>query len=157
MPGHLEPDGGVRMIDVGEKPESRRVATASASMRVTSQQMRALLTESLQKGDWRTTAQIAGIQGAKRSADWIPLCHPIPLEHVDIDVVLHEADNGVELSCTVCATAKTGVEMEALAGVCAAALTIYDMIKGIDKGAEVERVRLEHKSGGRSGNWQRSP
>jgi len=156
MAGHLDSKGGVRMIDVGDKPERRRVATASARLLVTGEQMLALSGGSVHKGDWRTTAQIAGIQGAKRSSDWIPLCHPLPLEHIDVGVVLHDADNRIELTCTVCATAKTGVEMEALSGVCAATLAVYDMIKAIDKGAEIEHVRLEHKSGGRSGDWKRS-
>ena len=153
---HLDSKGGVHMIDVGDKPERRRVATASARLRVTGEQMCALSEGSVRKGDWRTTAQIAGIQGAKRASDWIPLCHPIPLEHVDVGIVRVDEDNRIELTCTVCATAKTGVEMEARSGVCAAALAIYDMIKAIDKGAEIERVRLEHKSGGRSGDWKRS-
>jgi cyclic pyranopterin phosphate synthase len=155
MEGHFDENGGVRMVDVGDKTVTRREAHASGRLVVSERQTEALVRNALAKGDWRTTAQIAGIQGAKNCASLVPLCHPLPLESVDIDVTLHAASRTVKVAAYVAATGKTGVEMEALCAASAALLSVYDMIKGIDKAATIESLQLEQKSGGRSGTWQR--
>ncbi len=139
---HVSSSGEVRMVDVGGKPLSRRRAVASGRVRMapaTAQRLR-----ELPKGDALTTAQLAGIMAAKRTADLIPLCHPLPLTRIDV-VVDPQADS-VEITATVETTAQTGVEMEALVAVAVAALTVYDMAKAVDKEMVVEDVRLESKS-----------
>lgn len=155
MEGHFDADGGIRMVDVGDKAVTRREARAAGDLRISQRQSDALSENALAKGDWRTAAQIAGIQGAKSCTLLIPLCHPLQLDSVHVDVVLHPATRTVSVAARVAATAKTGVEMEALCAVSAALLAVYDMIKGIDKAAVIESIRLEEKSGGRSGKWQR--
>lgn len=157
MEGHFDKDGGVRMVDVGDKAITRREAHATGRLVVSERQADVLAKNALAKGDWRTAAQIAGIQGAKNCALLVPLCHPLPLETVDVELTLHPPSRTVSAAARVAATAKTGVEMEALCAVSAALLSVYDMIKGIDKAATIESIRLEHKSGGRSGQWQRDP
>ena len=156
MPGHLDERGGVRMIDVSDKSATLRTASASGTLKLMPSQLDALATGDIKKGDWRTTAQIAGIQGAKHCALLVPLCHPVPLEHVDVTVELVPGRPVVGVRCTATCTGKTGVEMEALSGTCAALLCVYDMIKGIDKGAQIGSIVLEEKTGGRSGDWRRS-
>jgi cyclic pyranopterin monophosphate synthase len=149
MPGnspftHVDEAGGVHMVDVGAKPHERRRARAHAFVR-TSKATVALLRD-LPKGDALATAQIAGIMAAKRTSDLIPLCHPLPLSHVDVSV--EAKDDGVEIVATAETTAQTGVEMEALTAAAVAALTVYDMAKAVDDAMIVEEVRLLEKSKG---------
>ena len=139
---HVDEAGGVRMVDVGGKPLERRRATARASVRMRAETAQAL--RSLPKGDALATAQLAGIMAAKRTAELIPLCHPLPLSHVDVTVAVGE--QGVELVAVAETTAQTGVEMEALTAASVAALTIYDMAKAIDKEMVVSEVRLVEKT-----------
>jgi cyclic pyranopterin monophosphate synthase len=141
---HVDEAGGVHMVDVGSKPQERRRARARAFVR-TSPKTAATLGE-LPKGDAFTTAQIAGIMAAKRTSELIPLCHPLPLSHVEVSV--EPTPEGVEIVATAETTAQTGVEMEALTGAAVAALTIYDMAKAVDDGLVVEEVRLLEKTKG---------
>ena len=139
---HVDDSGAVRMVDVGGKPLSRRRAVASASVRMgaaTAQRLR-----ELPKGDALTTAQLAGIMAAKRTSDLIPLCHPLPLSHVDVS--LEVVGDGVEITATAETTAQTGVEMEALTAAAVAALTVYDMAKAIDKQMTIAEVTLVEKT-----------
>jgi cyclic pyranopterin phosphate synthase len=139
---HVSESGEVRMVDVGGKPLSRRRATASARVRMAGETARRL--RDLPKGDALVTAQLAGIMAAKRTAELIPLCHPLPLTSIDVQVVADTTS--VEIMATVETTAQTGVEMEALTAASVAALTVYDMAKAIDKGMVVEDVRLVEKT-----------
>ena len=139
---HVSESGDVRMIDVGDKPLSRRRAVATARVRMLPQTARRL--RELPKGDALTTAQLAGIMAAKRTSDLIPRCHPLPLSHIDVTVLVDE--EGVDISASVETTAQTGVEMEALVAASVAALTVYDMAKAIDKGMVVEDVRVVEKA-----------
>jgi cyclic pyranopterin phosphate synthase len=139
---HVTGAGSVRMVDVGDKPASRRRAVARATVRMAPGTARRL--RELPKGDALTTAQIAGIQAAKRTGELIPLCHPLPLTHVSVD--LDVADASVEIVATAETTAQTGVEMEALTAASVAALTVYDMAKAIDKEMTIEGVRLVEKT-----------
>ena len=139
---HVDESGGVRMVDVGGKPESRRRAVASASVRMAPETARRL--RELPKGDALTTAQLAGIMAAKRTSELIPLCHPLPLSHVD--VTLEVGEDSVEITASAETTAQTGVEMEALVAASIAALTVYDMAKAVDKDMTVSDVRLVEKT-----------
>jgi len=139
---HLDAGGGVRMVDIGDKPRSRRRARARA--RVAMAPETAARLGELPKGDALTTAQLAGVMAAKRTADLIPLCHPLPLTSIDVQVAMVE--NGAEVTSTVETTAQTGVEMEALVAASVAALTIYDMAKAVDQGMSVSEVRLLDKT-----------
>ena len=139
---HVDESGGVRMVDVGGKPESRRRAVASARVHMAPETARRL--RELPKGDALTTAQLAGIMAAKRTSELIPLCHPLPLSHVD--VTLEVGDGSVEITASAETTAQTGVEMEALVAASVAALTVYDMAKAIDKEMVVSEVRLLEKT-----------
>jgi cyclic pyranopterin phosphate synthase len=139
---HVSESGEVRMVDVGDKPLSRRRAVASARVRMAPGTARAL--RELPKGDALVTAQLAGITAAKRTSDLIPLCHPLPLTHVEVS--LEVGDDGVEITAAAETTAQTGVEMEALVAASVAALTVYDMAKAIDKEMVVEQVRLVEKT-----------
>ena len=141
---HVDESGGVRMVDVGGKPESRRRAVASARVHMAPETARRL--RELPKGDALTTAQLAGIMAAKRTSELIPLCHPVPLSHVD--VTLEVGDGSVEITASAETTAQTGVEMEALVAASVAALTVYDMAKAIDKAMVVSEVRLLEKTKG---------
>ena len=139
---HVDESGAVRMVDVGDKPLSRRRAVASARVVMAPETARRL--RGLPKGDALVTAQLAGVMAAKRTAELIPLCHPLPLSH--IDVALSVGDSGVEITASAETTAQTGVEMEALVAASVAALTVYDMAKAIDKQMVVEDVRLVEKT-----------
>ena len=139
---HVSESGEIRMVDVGGKPLSRRRATASARVRMAAETARRL--RDLPKGDALVTAQLAGIMAAKRTAELIPLCHPLPLSSIDVQVVAETSS--VEIMATVETTAQTGVEMEALTAASVAALTVYDMAKAVDKGMVVEDVRLVEKT-----------
>jgi cyclic pyranopterin phosphate synthase len=150
---HLDADGKASMVDVSGKEATRRVARASGKVKMGSQTVAALREQRNPKGDPLETARIAGVQAAKRTPELVPLCHPLLLEHVDVTAEL--VDDGVELGARVTMTGKTGAEMEALTAVAVAALTVYDMCKAVDKGMVIERVRLEEKSGGKSGTYRR--
>lgn len=152
---HFDPAGQAHMVDVADKPETRRVAVATGRIRMQAETLRRIMNGSADKGDVLGVARLAGIQGAKRTADLIPLCHPLALTRVAIDFT--PLPTGHELLCQATAetVGRTGVEMEALTAVSAALLTIYDMCKAIDRGMEIGSVRLEYKEGGRSGVWKR--
>lgn len=143
------------MVDVGDKPSTERRAVARAVVRVTPETARAVLAGDAPKGDVLGVARIAGIQAAKRTAELIPLCHPLPLSFVGVDGAVDAATGEIELTAEARTTGPTGVEMEALTAASVAALTVYDMVKGIERGAEIESVVLLEKSGGRSGDWRR--
>jgi len=150
---HLDDEGKARMIDVGGKAPTDREATAEAVILLSGETRKALFSGGLPKGDARAVARVAAIQGVKRTADLVPLCHPIPLTGVDVDIT--EVPEGARIEVGVRTTAPTGVEMEAMTGAALGAITIYDMVKGIDRGAEIGPIRLLTKSGGRSGEWSR--
>ena len=151
---HFDESGASRMVDVGDKPHSRRVARASGLVRMAAETLALIRDKRAAKGDVLEVARLAGIMAAKRTAELIPLCHPLPLESVAIDLTFAD-DQTLRIEATVEVEAKTGVEMEALTAVSVAALTVYDMCKGVDRGISVERIQLEEKSGGRSGPWRR--
>jgi len=150
---HVDEAGAARMVDVGEKRETRREATAECFVRMAPETVRALREATLAKGDALGVARVAGIMAAKRTPDLIPLCHPLPLSSVE--VALEVADDGVRIEATARVTGQTGVEMEALTAAAVAGLTLVDMVKGVERGVMLERVRLLAKSGGRSGDWRR--
>ena len=152
---HLDEDGAARMVDVGDKPESRRRARAEAAVRMSPDAARAVERGDAPKGDVLGTARIAGIGAAKRTGELIPLAHPLALDHVDIEAAVDAGRGVVTLTAEAAVTARTGVEMEAMTACAVAALTVYDMVKGVDRGVTIERVELVHKSGGRSGEWNR--
>jgi cyclic pyranopterin phosphate synthase len=150
---HLTDDGDVHMVDVGSKPETDRVAVAEASVALAQETADKLFGGDLPKGDALAAVRIAAIAGTKRTPDLIPLCHPIALTAVE--VVVERTGSGARIEVTARTTGRTGVEMEAMTGASVGALTLYDMVKGIDRGAEIGPVRLLAKSGGRSGEWRR--
>jgi cyclic pyranopterin monophosphate synthase len=148
---HFDKSGKPRMVDVSAKQPTRRTATASAFVELSRKVLAALPANP--KGDPLETARLAGIQAAKRTAELIPLCHPLALTHVDVQAAI--ARGGIRITATAATTGPTGVEMEALTGAAVAALTVYDMTKALDKGIVIREVRLESKSGGRSGEFKR--
>ena len=143
------------MVDVGEKPVTKRVCVAGGEVRMAPETLARIVEGKTPKGDVFATARLAGIQAAKRTDEWIPLCHSLPLDSVDIDLTTDPAHSRVMIRVRVQAHARTGVEMEALVAVSAVGLTIYDMCKAIDRGIAVGEIRLESKSGGKSGTWER--
>ncbi len=149
---HYDSSGRARMVDVSGKIPTRREAEASAFVSMTPAVLAALPRNP--KGDPFETARLAGIMAAKRTSDLIPMCHSLPLSHVD--VALRLCENGVAITTKVATTAQTGVEMEALVAAGISALTLFDMVKGMDKGIEIQQIVLERKSGGKSGNYQRT-
>ncbi len=151
---HLDGSGKARMVDASSKAVTQREAVASALLHIRGEVLDAVMTGQLPKGDALNTARIAGIQAAKRTPEWIPMCHLLALDFVGIDFA-RKAEGQLEILCTARATARTGVEMEALTGAAAAALTIYDMTKSADKSIEIGPIRLEQKTGGKSGNYRR--
>lgn len=153
---HVNEAGEANMVDVSGKPDSTRVAVAEGLVRMRPETLREILDGGVPKGDVLAVARVAGIQGAKRCADLIPLCHPLPLSRVTVSFTA-AGDDAVRIEAECRVTGKTGVEMEALTAVSVAALTIYDMCKAMDKGMVVERVCLVSKEGGKSGPWQRQP
>lgn len=148
---HYDDSGRARMVDVSAKSRTAREAEASAFVAMSTEVMQSLASNP--KGDPLETARLAGIMAAKKTAELIPLCHPLPLSHVDVE--LRECENGIAISSRVRTTAETGVEMEALVAASVAALTIYDMCKALDKGIEIREVVLQRKSGGKSGDYVR--
>lgn len=153
---HLDEDGRARMVDVGAKPETDRVATARAIVRMTARTASAVLSGDAPKGDVIATARLAAIQAAKRTDELIPLCHSLPLNGIDVDIDVDADAGSVIVTTTARVYARTGVEMEAMVGCAAGALCVYDMVKGIERGVVIERVELLSKSGGRSGTWRRN-
>ncbi|NUQ99651.1 MAG: cyclic pyranopterin monophosphate synthase MoaC [Streptomyces sp.] len=151
---HLDEAGAARMVDVSAKDVTTRTARATGRVLVAPRVVELLRGEGVPKGDALATARIAGIMGAKRTPELIPLCHPLALSGVTVDLAV--ADDAVEISATVKTTDRTGVEMEALTAVSVAALAVVDMVKAVDKGAVITDVRVEAKTGGKSGDWHRS-
>jgi cyclic pyranopterin phosphate synthase len=150
---HLDSAGTARMVDVGAKEVTARRAVARAVVRMSAETAAAVVAGDAPKGDVIGTARIAGIQAAKRTGELIPLCHPLALDHVDVTGRVDADTLVLEASASV--SARTGVEMEAMTAVAVAALTVYDMVKGLDRGVRIESVELIEKSGGRSGHWVR--
>jgi cyclic pyranopterin monophosphate synthase len=153
---HLDPSGRARMVDVGEKPATERRAAAQAVVRVSPETAQAVLAGDAPKGDVLGVARIAGIQAAKRTAELIPLCHPLALSFVGVEGLIDAGAGTITLTAEARTTGPTGVEMEAMTAAGVAALTVYDMVKGIGRGAEIAEVVLLEKSGGRSGRWTRA-
>lgn len=149
---HLDAAGRARMVDVGAKPDSERLAVAKGEVHMRKETLDLIRTGTLKKGDVLTVAQIAGIAAAKRTSDLIPLCHPLRLTHVEVELVLDEALPGVVITAATRTVGKTGVEMEALTAVSVAALTVYDMAKAAEKTMRIQNIRLVEKQGGRSGD-----
>ncbi|MBM4381849.1 MAG: cyclic pyranopterin monophosphate synthase MoaC [Deltaproteobacteria bacterium] len=153
---HLDEQGRARMLDVGAKEVTERVCVARGEVQMARATLEAITSGATPKGDVFATARIAGIQAAKRTGEWIPLAHPMPLDAVEVVLVPDSAASCVRVEATVRAHWRTGVEMEAMVAVSAAGLTIYDMCKAMDRGMSVTAVRLVRKSGGKSGVWERT-
>ncbi|QHC20637.1 cyclic pyranopterin monophosphate synthase MoaC [Streptomyces sp. GS7] len=151
---HIDASGAARMVDVTAKDVTARTARARGRVLVSPQVVALLRGEGMPKGDALATARIAGIMGAKRTPELIPLCHPLAVSGVTVDLAV--ADDAVEITATVRTTDRTGVEMEALTAVSVAALTVVDMVKAVDKAAVISDIRVEEKTGGKSGDWSRS-
>ncbi len=152
---HLSPSGEAHMVDVSGKAATERLARASARLTATPEVLDRLMAGDLPKGEALATARIAGISAAKRTGEWIPLCHPLPLEWVDVSIT-REATDAILVLATAKTSARTGVEMEALVAAAATALTLYDMGKAVDKSMVIGPIQLEHKSGGMSGDYERT-
>ncbi|MDH3527477.1 MAG: cyclic pyranopterin monophosphate synthase MoaC [Gammaproteobacteria bacterium] len=150
---HLDAQGNARMVNVSDKPDTRREARAEAFVRMQAETLQMIESGGHKKGDVLTVARVAGIQAAKRCADLIPLCHPLMLSGIDVDISLDRDASRVHIVTRCELTGATGVEMEALTAASVAALTIYDMCKAVDRGMVIDGLRLLHKSGGRSGEW----
>jgi cyclic pyranopterin phosphate synthase len=150
---HVDAQGNARMVDVSDKSASLRIARAEAFVSMRPDTLELIAAGGHSKGDVLTVARIAGIQAAKHCADLIPLCHPLALSGIDVDIALDRDRNRVHITTACRVRGSTGVEMEALTAASVAALTIYDMCKAVDRGMTIEGVRLLHKSGGRSGDW----
>jgi cyclic pyranopterin phosphate synthase len=153
---HLDDKGTARMVDVGAKEPTARRAVGRAIVRMTPATAARVAAGDAPKGDVLGVARVAGIQAAKRTGELIPLCHPLGLDHVDVDAHLDPEAGTVILTATAGVTARTGVEMEAMTAAAVAALTVYDMVKGLERGVRIEAVELLRKSGGRSGDWTRA-
>lgn len=149
---HVDESGNARMVDVGAKPDTERLAIAVGEVVMKPETLALIRAGELKKGDVLTVAQVAGIAGAKRTADLIPFCHSLPLNHVSVDFTLDDELPGVRIRATAKTTGKTGVEMEALTAVSIAALTVYDMAKAAEKTMRIQNVRLLRKTGGQSGD-----
>jgi len=152
-PTHFDTDGRARMVDVTSKGETVREATARGVVRMKPATLEMIEQGRAAKGDVLAVAQVAGIMAAKRTPDLIPMCHPLPITGVEMQFQLNREESCVEISATVKLAGRTGVEMEALTAVTVAALTVYDMCKAVDRGMVVDRIRLVHKSGGKSGEY----
>lgn len=149
---HLDDSGRVHMVDVGDKPDTERLAIASGEVVMKQATLDLIRGGTIKKGDVLTVAQIAGIAAAKRTSELIPLCHPLPITHIDVALSLDDTLPGVLITASVKTTGKTGVEMEALTAVSVAALTVYDMAKAAEKSMKIQNIRLVKKHGGRSGD-----
>lgn len=151
---HFDADGRAHMVDVGGKPETARTATARVTVVMQPATRLMVAHGTAKKGDVLGVARLAGIMGSKRTADLIPLCHPLPISAVTLDLDI--VDAGVEIAATVRTTGRTGVEMEALTAASVAALTVYDMLKAVDRGMRIEGLRVVHKDGGKSGQFEQA-
>ena len=151
---HFDKEGKARMVDVSDKAETERVATAKGSVIMQPATLALIKDGAVKKGDVLSVARLAGIMGAKKTPGLIPLCHPLALTSVQVDLTLDEARNAVDITATCKLVGKTGVEMEALTAVSVAALTVYDMCKAVDKAMQIVDIRLTHKSGGKSGAFE---
>ncbi len=152
---HLDDEGRVRMVDVGDKPVTQRSARAEGEIRMQPDTLAAVLSGRSSKGNVLAVARVAAIGGAKRTSDLVPLCHPLPLDAVDVEIEADEGLPGLRIGVRTAAQARTGVEMEALCAVAAGLLAVYDMCKGVDRGMEIGPIRLLEKRGGASGPWER--
>jgi cyclic pyranopterin monophosphate synthase len=152
---HLDAEGRARMVDIGTKSETARTARAEGSIRMSAQALAAVESNALAKGDVIAVARVAGIMAAKKTAELIPLCHPLPLTDAGVDIDVDRALPGLRVTAWASTHGKTGVEMEALTAASVALLTIYDMAKAIDRTMEISGVRLTEKRGGKSGDWTR--
>lgn len=152
---HLDASGRASMVDVGAKEMTRREAVAEARVRMSGSTLALVAAGSMPKGDVFATARVAGIQAAKKTADLIPLCHPLRLDSISVEFEVDEGSQSIRVVASARATDRTGVEMEALTAAAVAALTIYDMCKAVERGIEIERLRLVRKSGGKTGTWER--
>jgi cyclic pyranopterin phosphate synthase len=150
---HIDAEGAARMVDVSDKPETVREATAKGRVVMQPETLGLIAAGAAKKGDVLATARLAGIMAAKRTADLIPLCHTLPISSVVVDLVLNQADSAVEITATIRSTGRTGVEMEALTAVSITALTIYDMVKAADRAMRIEAIRVTAISGGKSGDF----
>ena len=150
---HFDADGKAVMVDVSDKADTERTATAAATVLMQPETLALIMQGGVKKGDVLSVARLAGIMGAKRTPDLIPLCHPLMLTSVKVDLTCDPARNAVDVTATCKLKGQTGVEMEALTAVTIAALTVYDMCKAVDRGMTVTDVRLLHKAGGKSGEW----
>ena len=148
---HLDDQGNAKMVDVGDKDVTSREAIARGYISIQPETLRLIKEGLMKKGDVLTIAQLAGIMGAKKTSELIPLCHPLPLDKVEVELELDDTECRIDVTATARTTARTGVEMEALTAVTVAALTLYDMCKSVDRGMRIEAVRLVEKRGGRSG------
>jgi cyclic pyranopterin phosphate synthase len=153
---HLDEQGRANMVDVGDKPDSDRMAIAAGSVFMQPETLRLIREGQMKKGDVLTVARLAGIMGAKRTSELIPLCHPLPITKISVEIVLDETHNAAYITAQVRTTGKTGVEMEALTAVSIAALTIYDMAKAVDRKMHISDIRLMEKRGGVHGDYVRS-
>jgi cyclic pyranopterin monophosphate synthase len=153
---HLDEAGRARMVDVGDKPESARTATAEGRVRMSREAFEQVAAHAVAKGDVLAVAEVAGVMAAKRTGELIPLCHPLPLDVVTVEARLVSELPGVAVTATAKVTGRTGVEMEALTAVSVACLTVYDMVKAIDREMVIDAVRLLSKTGGTRGDWRRS-
>ncbi len=150
---HFDSQGKARMVDVSEKDATSRVAVARGAVTMAPETMKMIPTRGVKKGDVLSVARLAGIMGAKRAPDLIPLCHPLALDSVEVDLAVAPERNAIEITATCKVKGRTGVEMEALTAVAVAALTVYDMCKAVDRGMTIADIRLVHKSGGKSGTY----
>ena len=153
---HLDERGRARMVDVGDKPDSPRTAVAEGAVRMSREAFDLVAAQAVAKGDVLAVAEVAGTMGAKRAGDLIPLCHPLALDLVEVEARLEPELPGVRITAVAKATGRTGVEMEALTAVAVACLTVYDMVKAVDRGMIIEELRLVSKTGGTRGDWRRS-
>ncbi len=154
---HVDRRGRPRMVDVSEKPATSRRAVAEAEVACSQDTLSQVIDGGGPKGDVLTVAELAGVMAGKRTSELIPLCHPLPLTHLVVTVTPDRAASALRVRAEAATTAQTGVEMEALTAAAVAALTVYDMVKGVEKGVEIRHLRLVSKTGGKSGEWQRSP
>ncbi len=151
---HFDDRGNAVMVDVSKKKTTRRTATAKGSVLMKAQTMKRIMEGGVKKGDVLAVAQLAGIMGAKRTPDLIPLCHPLALSSVEVELTCDPGRNAVDITATCKLEGRTGVEMEALCAVAVAALTVYDMLKAVDRGMQITDIRLVHKAGGKSGTFE---
>lgn len=154
---HTDSDGTARMVDVGHKPVTQRQAVAEAFVRLSSDTLTLCQNNALIKGDVIPVARVAGIQGAKQTPLLIPLCHGLAMDHIELEFEFSDEPSGIRIRGIASCHGKTGVEMEAMTAVSVAALTVYDMVKGVERDASIERIELVEKLGGKSGHWRRTP